>query len=61
MDNYIIILIRMNNYIMSHALSDINSLRVHIMADMICHKVYELLMSILINVNEPYSIIAKPA
>jgi hypothetical protein len=31
------------------------------MADMICHKVYELLMSILRNVNEPYSIIAKPA
>jgi hypothetical protein len=37
----------MNNYIMPHALSDIKSLHVTYMADMICHKVYELLMSIL--------------
>jgi hypothetical protein len=42
----------MNNYIMPHALSDIKSLHVTyyawLMADMIRHMVYELLMSILI-------------
>jgi hypothetical protein len=32
----------LSDIMMPHALSDI-----HIMADMICHKVYELLMSIL--------------
>jgi hypothetical protein len=37
----------MNNYIMPLALSDIKSLHVTYMADMICHKVYELLISIL--------------
>jgi hypothetical protein len=36
---------------MPHALSDIKSLHVtYYMADMICHKVYELLMSILRNI-----------
>jgi hypothetical protein len=37
----------MNNYIMPHALSDIKSLHVTYYGGMICHKVYELLMSIL--------------
>jgi hypothetical protein len=34
----------MNNYIMHHALSDVKLPHVTYYADMICHKVYELLM-----------------
>ena len=53
MNNYIIVLIRMNNYIKNTNEDELYQIQSHstwhIMADMICmHKVYELLMSILV-------------
>jgi hypothetical protein len=61
MDNYIIILIRMNNYIIPHALSDIKSLHVTYYGWHDLPQGLWIINEYINDVNEPYSIIAKPA